>query len=139
MRWPSLIALCLLAACARATPPHVLDVSGFRLQVEIADTPEARSRGLMHRTALAADAGMLFVFETPGRHCFWMKDTLLPLTLAFLDDRGRVLARTDMQPRSLELHCPPADVRLALEVAQTSPARARLAPGMTVSGLPVPR
>lgn len=129
------VALCLSGA-ATAAERLPLTVGGQTIQVELATTPAARERGLMGRTHLAADSGMLFVFDAPGRHCFWMRDTLLPLAIAFIDAQGRVVHRTDMQPRTDTLHCPPVDARYALEIAQGSHLRAQLAPGMRVQGLP---
>ena len=130
-----LVTLCLSGA-ATAAERVPLVVGGQHIQVEVAATPAARQRGLMGRTHLAPDAGMLFVFEAPGRHCFWMRDTPLPLAIAFIDAQGRVVHRTDMSPRSDTLHCPPTEVRYALEIAQGSHLRAQLAPGAQVQGLP---
>lgn len=135
MRFSLLIAIWLSGA-AQAQGALPLTVGGQSVQVELAATPAARQRGLMGRTHLAADAGMLFVFETPGRHCFWMRDTPLPLTIAFINDAGRVVHRTDMHPRTDTMHCPPVTVRYALEIAQGSHLRAQLAPGAQVQGLP---
>jgi uncharacterized membrane protein (UPF0127 family) len=130
-----LVALCLSGA-ATAAEQVSLVVGGQHIQVEVAATPAARQRGLMGRTHLAPDSGMLFVFDAPGRHCFWMRDTPLPLAIAFIDTQGRVVHRTDMLPRSDTLHCPPTEVRYALEIAQGSHLRAQLAPGAQVQGLP---
>jgi uncharacterized membrane protein (UPF0127 family) len=69
-----------------------------RMPVEIADTPDARRRGLMDRTSLPDDAGMAFLFDEPGDGGFWMKDTSIPLSIAFWDGRGRILAVLDMPP-----------------------------------------
>ena len=135
MRFRLLVALCLSGA-ATAAERLPLIVGDQRIQVEVVATPAARQRGLMGRTHLAADSGMLFVFEAPGRHCFWMRDTPLPLTIAFLDDGGRVVHRADMQPRSDTMHCPPVAARYALEIAQGSHLRAQLAPGTHLQGLP---
>ncbi|HEV8338904.1 MAG TPA: DUF192 domain-containing protein [bacterium] len=66
------------------------------LQVEVADTAMARSRGLMDRERLAADAGMLFIFEESGRWGFWMKNTLIPLSIAFIDKTWRIVDIQDM-------------------------------------------
>ncbi len=130
------LALLLASAVAQAEDRLPLVVAGQRIQVEVAATPQARQRGLMGRTYLPADSGMLFVFEAPGRYCFWMHDTPLPLSIAFIDDTGRVVGFADMQPRTDTPHCPPAEVRYALEVAQGSFLRQRLAPGARVQGLP---
>lgn len=113
-----------------------LHVGAHTLQIEIAATAAARQRGLMGRTHLPADHGMLFVFEVAGKPCFWMRDTPLPLSIAFIDASGRVTDLADMQPRTDTLHCPQVDVRYALEIAQGSFLRASLAPGAQVQGLP---
>lgn len=130
-----LLAL-LLAGPAHAAGTLPLNVAGQTLQVEVAATPQARQRGLMGRTRLPADGGMLFVFERPGRHCFWMRNTPLPLFIAFLDAGGRVVGTADMQPHSESLHCPDRAARYALEISQTSVARPYFAPGVAVEGLP---
>jgi uncharacterized membrane protein (UPF0127 family) len=90
----------------------------------------------MGRTHLAADGGMLFVFEQPGRHCFWMRDTPLPLSIAFIDSAGRITDLADMQPRTETPHCPGADVRYALEVRQGEFQRRGITARMQVGGLP---
>lgn len=90
----------------------------------------------MGRTHLAADGGMLFVFEQPGRHCFWMRDTPLPLSIAFIDPAGHIASLADMQPRTETLHCPGTDVGYALEVRQGEFQRRGIAPRAQVDGLP---
>ncbi|MEW6118849.1 MAG: DUF192 domain-containing protein [Pseudomonadota bacterium] len=131
-----LLALLLVVPAAQAGERLPLVVGSQTIQVEVAATPQARQRGLMGRTHLPSDSGMLFVFEAPGRHCFWMRDTPLPLSIAFIDASGRVAGFTDMQPRTDTLHCPPTAVRYALEIAQGSFLRPLLAPGTRVQGLP---
>jgi len=84
--------------------------------VEVAKTPEERSRGLMGRKFLGKDEGMLFIFETEDYHGFWMKDTLLPLSIAFIDRDGRIVSITDMQPLTLDSHLPPKPILYALEM-----------------------
>jgi hypothetical protein len=79
---------------------------------------------------------MLFVFEQPGRHCFWMRDTPLPLSIAFINSVGHIVDLDDMQPRTETLHCPRTDVRYALEVRQGGFQRRGIAPGIRVDGLP---
>jgi hypothetical protein len=113
-----------------------LRIGPHAFQVELAATPQQRQRGLMGRTHLAADGGMLFVFEQPGRHCFWMRDTPLPLSIAFIDSTGRIASLADMQPRTETLHCPPADIRYALEVRQGEFLRRGITVRMHVDGLP---
>jgi uncharacterized membrane protein (UPF0127 family) len=113
-----------------------LRIGPHAFQVELAATPQQRQRGLMGRTHLSADGGMLFVFEQPGRHCFWMRDTPLPLSIAFIDSAGRIVSLADMQPRTEALHCPGTDVRYALEVRQGEFQRRGIAPRARVDGLP---
>jgi uncharacterized membrane protein (UPF0127 family) len=100
-----LLLAALVVGCARSQstdppdrPPSELTIGTSTLQVEVAATPEARARGLMGRTELPADQGMAFVFGQPTTGRFWMKDTLIPLSIAFWDERNRVVAILDMQP-----------------------------------------
>ena len=86
------------------------------IRVEVAKTPEERSRGLMGRKHLAKDEGMLFIFETEDYHGFWMKDTLLPLSIAFISKDGRIVWITDMKPLTSDSHVPPRPVLYALEM-----------------------
>ncbi|MDR2068621.1 MAG: DUF192 domain-containing protein [Spirochaetaceae bacterium] len=111
------------------TPPEkkleiaefTLEKSGggrIRIQAEIARTEAERARGLMHRTALPDGEGMLFVFERDQILSFWMKDTLIPLSIAFISYDGRILEIYDMQPRDLRSVHSVRSVRYALEVPQ---------------------
>ncbi len=137
MRCRTLLALAALLPAGGAVAGTLpLRVGLHAFHTEVAATPAARARGLMGRTHLSADAAMLFVFEAPGRHCFWMRDTPLPLTIAFIDAAGRILAIADMAPRSEAMHCPPGDIRYALEVRQGEFQRRGIRPGTAVDGLP---
>jgi uncharacterized membrane protein (UPF0127 family) len=135
-------AALLLAACALAgaqTGPQRLPVTqltaGMHLiRAEVAHTPEQRAIGLMHRTSLGANEGMLFVFEQPGVQCFWMKNTLVPLSIAFLADDGTIVNIADMQPQSLDSHCSDKPVRYALEMNQGWFDRKGLKPGAKLRG-----
>lgn len=123
-----------LAALGQAAPQPKLPV--VRLQAgmhivlaEVAATPQSREIGLMMRERLGPNEGMLFVFEEPRAWCFWMRNTLLPLSIAFLDDDGRIVNIADMAPRSEDSHCAAAPVRFALEMEKGWFARRTLAPG----------
>ena len=132
-----LFALLLCGTAGAASGVHVpLHVGSQVFRVEVAPTPSQRALGLMRRTHLASDAGMLFVFEQKGRHCFWMKNTLIPLSIAFLADDGTILELKAMRPRTHELHCPTTPVRYALEVLQGEFGNKGIEPGMRVSGGP---
>lgn len=86
------------------------------IQVEVAKTPEERSHGLMERKHLGKDTGMLFIFETEDYHGFWMKNTFIPLSIAFIDKSGRIAWITDMKPLTLNSHVPPKPILYALEM-----------------------
>jgi len=103
-----------LVACGGAGPVDQLPGRPLRidsspkptyLRVEVADTPKAREHGLMGRTSLGADEGMAFLFDGPTEDTFWMKNTLIPLSIAFWDDRGRIVAILDMSPCTTD-SCP---------------------------------
>ena len=84
--------------------------------VEVAQTPGERSYGLMGRKHLGKDEGMLFIFETEDYHGFWMKDTFVSLSIAFIDKDGRIVWITDMKPLTLDSHVPPRPILYALEM-----------------------
>jgi hypothetical protein len=86
--------------------------------VEVAKTPEERNLGLMGRKHLGQDEGMLFIFEAEDYHSFWMKNTLIPLSIAFIDRDDRIVWVTDMKPLTLDSHVPPKPVLYALEMNQ---------------------
>ncbi|MDR2637738.1 MAG: DUF192 domain-containing protein [Zoogloeaceae bacterium] len=113
-------------------PRRHLSVGFYNIEVEVAATPEDRMRGLMQRKNLAENAGMLFVFPQAERHCMWMKNTLIPLSVAFLDDSGKILNIRDMQPHSEESHCADAPARYALEMNRGWFAKKGIAPGARI-------
>jgi hypothetical protein len=99
-----------------------------RLRIEVADTQEERQKGLSMRESLDANAGMLFVIEQRGPG-FWMKDTTIPLSVAFIAACGEIVAIADMQPLSLQIHTTERDYRFGLEVNQGWFARNGIAVG----------
>jgi len=116
-----LLAPAPAAAQERPQPelPTVTLQAGMHLiKAEVADDDRKRAVGLMFRQSLAPGHGMLFVFREKAGHCFWMRNTLIPLSIAFLDDDGTVVNIEDMAPRSEESHCPKRPVRYALEMEQ---------------------
>ncbi len=124
-RWlaATLTGLVCLGAWADNQPqlqlPRITLSAGMHLiQAQVAATPEQRATGLMHRSDMAASEGMLFVFEQPASQCFWMKNTLLPLTAAFIADDGTIVNLADMKPQTLDAHCSAAQVRYVLEMHQ---------------------
>ncbi len=88
------------------------------VQAEIADDNAERERGLMERTELAKDAGMLFVFDREQRLSFWMRNTLIPLSIAYIDAEGRIVDIQDMEPLDETPHPSAEPARYALEVNQ---------------------
>lgn len=93
-----------------------ISVGGKDVHVELAIEPEVRGRGLQFRTSLTENHGMLFVFPVEGRHAFWMKDTHIPLSIAFINKGGLITQIEDMEPDSLERHTPSDKVKYALEM-----------------------
>ena len=121
------------------TLPQVFLQAGIhRIKAEVADSPAERARGLMMRKSLAPNSGMLFVFQQAAVHCFWMKNTLIPLTIAFLDGGGTIVTLADMQPHDETSHCPERAVRYALEMEQGWFDRRGIKAGDKISGLGQP-
>ena len=121
---------------AQKLPSVRLNAGIHNIQAELAQTPEQRSVGLMHRTRMDAPHGMLFAFEQAATQCFWMKNTLLPLSIAFLAEDGTVVNIADMQPQTTESHCSAQPVRYALEMNQGWFAKRGVKPGSRLSGAP---
>ena len=128
--------LVLAAAPARAELPLVeLGAGMHRIEAELAHTDRSRQVGLMNRATLPTQRGMVFVFAHEARHCMWMKNTLIPLSVAFLDRDGRILNIADMQPQSEDNHCAAAPARFALEMNQGWFAERGIVPGARIRGV----
>ena len=112
------LSLTWFAAHVAAQQLPLLELTaGFhRIEAEVAASNAARMQGLMQRKAMATQRGMLFVFDRDAQHCMWMKNTFLPLSVAFLDEQGRILNIADMQPHSEDNHCAVQPARYALEM-----------------------
>lgn len=138
MRRP-LCTLLLAAGAAAAQQPPLPTVqlgAGMHLiRAEVADRDASRAMGLMQRTALAPNGGMLFVFEQTAVHCMWMKNTPLPLSVAFIDERGTIVNIADMQPHTEDAHCAARPARFALEMAQGWFAQRGIRAGSRLRGL----
>ena len=106
------------------------------ITAEIASTPQSRMIGLMMRERLAPNHGMVFVFDDKSQHCFWMRNTVIPLSIAFIDDDGTVVSIADMSPKSEASTCPQRPVRYALEMDQGWFAKRGVTAGTKISGLP---
>jgi uncharacterized protein len=120
----------------QAQLPEVQLTAGVNLiHAELADDFTSRMQGLMYRTSLAPNGGMLFVFDKADTQCMWMKDTLIPLSVAFLGDDGKIVNIADMQPRTENPHCAAEPVRYALEMGQGWFAQHGFKPGMRLGGL----
>lgn len=129
-------SLALAQDAAQKLPAIRLNAGMHIIQAEVAKTPAQRSIGLMHRPSMGANEGMLFVFEQASPQCFWMKNTLLPLSIAFLADDGTVVNIEDMKPQTLESHCSQQPVRFALEMNVGWFAKRGIKPGAMLSGVP---
>ena len=134
-------ALCttlMLLASARtlAQMQRMELTAGFhRIEAEVAADQESRMRGLMQRRRMPANQGMLFVFTQAARHCMWMRNTYLPLSVAFLDEEGHILNIEDMKPQSETNHCAAAPARFALEMNQDWFSGKGLKPGLRIGGI----
>lgn len=143
----TLLAAALLLSSALAQPAaqeqpqlHLQRVSLttgiFQIDAQMAVSPEQHAMGLMFRRDMPQHEGMLFIFQNPAKQCFWMKNTLLPLTAAFVADDGTIVNLEDMQPHSLASHCSKAPVRFVLEMNQGWFAKKGLKAGNKISGAP---
>lgn len=135
-----LLVLALGLAQAQDKPQQLpvtpLTAGMHLIQAEVAQTQEQRAIGLMHRPSMPTNAGMLFVFEEAGVQCFWMKNTLLPLSIAFVADDGSIVNIAEMQAMSEASHCSAKPVRYALEMNQGWFAKRGIKAGTKLKGRP---
>ena len=108
----------------------------YVIQAEVAATPEQREQGLMLRKQMAQNDGMIFLFGGPAKVCMWMKNTLIPLSVAFLDKNGKIVNIEDMQPQTLTSHCSNEYVPYALEMNLGWFKQKNIKPGSIIKGLP---
>ena len=138
-----------VAAHAQAMPagakppeafPHVKLTAGmFVIDAAVAANDTDREQGLMYRTQLAPNEGMLFVFGENAVHCFWMKNTLIPLSIAFMRADGTITDIDEMQAETTNNHCPRNNGVYALEMSKGWFASKGIKPGMKIVGLPQPQ
>jgi uncharacterized protein len=136
MRWLFLPLLLAAAPAAAQTLPVTQLSAGMHLiRAEVAADMASRSQGLMHRKSLAPNAGMLFVFDEAAPHCMWMKNTYIPLSVAFIDAQGVIINIADMTPHSEQSHCAARPAVYALEMTQGWFAQRGIKPGAKLGGL----
>jgi uncharacterized membrane protein (UPF0127 family) len=143
MRTAVLILGWLFGAAVLAQQPPLpatdLTIGMHRIRAEVANDTGSRMQGLMFRKAMAQNAGMVFVFEENAPHCMWMKNTFLPLSVAFIDEQGAIINIADMQPQNEQSHCAAKPARYALEMNQGWFAQRGIKAGAKLQGLPAPR
>jgi uncharacterized membrane protein (UPF0127 family) len=136
MRYFLILILACLPAALRAELSAVQLSAGMHLiRAEVADSMGSRMEGLMHRTSMPEGSGMVFVFEENAIHCMWMKNTLIPLSVAFVDPAGAIINIADMQPHSEQSHCAARPARYALEMNKGWFAQRGIKPGTRLRGL----
>ena len=117
-------------------PRTKLSAGMYLIDTQVASTATQRATGLMFRTSMPPGEGMLFVFDTPAEQCFWMKNTLLPLTAAFVADDGTIVNLVDMKPQSTDSHCSQKPVRYVLEMNQGWFEKKGIKAGAKLGGAP---
>jgi uncharacterized membrane protein (UPF0127 family) len=134
-------AIACMSAHAQDEPqmdlPRVKISAGmFQIDTQIAAAGEQRQIGLMFRKEMPTHEGMLFVFEAPAMQCFWMKNTILPLSAAFIADDGSIVNIVDMKPQTTDSHCSLKPVRYVLEMNQGWFAKRKIGAGFKLGGRP---
>ncbi len=138
MKHAWLLSACLLwsAGQAQSLPITSLNIGVHLIRAEVAISDEERGRGLMFRESMGENEGMVFRFANARQVCMWMKNTLIPLSVAFIGDDGRIINIEDMQPHSLDAHCADRPARYALEMNKGWFRKRNIRAGTPVDGLP---
>jgi uncharacterized membrane protein (UPF0127 family) len=130
------LASLLVATPAAAKGTIIVKIAGHALKAEVAATDAERAKGLMFREKMDANDGMVFVFDEPGYHSMWMRNTLLPLSVAFIGKDGAILNILDMEPRTEDVHTAAGPARYAIETNKGWFAEKKIRAGDKVTGLP---
>jgi uncharacterized membrane protein (UPF0127 family) len=117
-------------------PVTPLNIGIHVIKAEVARSEEQREQGLMFRKKMGANEGMVFVFETPAGICMWMKNTLIPLSVAFIDAKGAILNVEEMKAQTLDSHCAQGAASYALEMNKGWFKEKNIKPGTVIQGLP---
>ena len=140
---PALVAATLGLLCSQAISqqitkfPVISLTAGIHvIKAEVAANEAERRQGLMFREKMGPNEGMVFLFDAPAGVCMWMKNTLLPLSVAFIDDSGKIVNIEEMQPQTTDSHCAKKPVRYALEMNQGWFQRKNIKAGSVIEGLP---
>jgi len=141
----NLLHAALIAALLTALPPTqaqqklpvtTLSAGIHLIQAEVAISDAERAQGLMFREKMGQNEGMVFRFNTPNQVCMWMKNTLLPLSVAFIDEAGSITNIEEMEPQTLDAHCASKPARYALEMNKGWFKKKNIKAGSKISGLP---
>ena len=148
VKLPSAFLLATLHLCLAVPPAHAqtgpqprlptidLQAGMHIIKTELAISPEQQATGMMFRREMGTNEGMLFVNDEPAQRCFWMRNTLVPLSIAFLADDGTVVNVADMEPQSERSHCSAKPVRFALEMNRGWFAKRGIKAGSQLKGRP---
>jgi len=130
------LSLCFTLAFAQQKLPVTQFTAGiYVIQAEVAKTETQREIGLMNRKVMGANEGMMFIFDRPSGYCMWMKNTLLPLSVAFLDNDGVILNIEEMLPQTETNHCAVKPARYALEMNAEWFKHKNIKPGIKIDTL----
>ena len=135
MRFPVLLLLAATPVFAQAPQAIQLSAGMHLIRAEVAADMTTRSRGLMFRKSLAPNAGMVFIFDEATQHCMWMKNTYVPLSVAFLDEQGTIINIEDMAPQTEDTHCAARPARYALEMDRGWFSTRGIKPGTKLGGI----
>jgi len=130
-----MLAAVAAPAWAQGLPTVQLNAGMHLIHAEVAGDMASRSQGLMFRKSLGPNAGMVFIFDEEAQHCMWMKNTLVPLSVAFLDASGTIINIEDMAPQTEDTHCARRPARYALEMARGWFASRGVKPGAKLGGM----
>lgn len=135
-----LLSASFISAAHAQQPPQMdlprteLSIGLYKIDVQVAQTEQQKQVGLMFRKNMPQAEGMIFIFDQPGVQCFWMHNTILPLTAAFVADDGRIVNLADMQPQTDDTHCSTEPVRYVLEMNQGWFAKKNIKKGAKIGG-----